>query len=353
MPDNISFRQALNSSTQECPSYQSTITITRFVSLLPFLVLLILFLASSGCSWFGSSNASSSKNIDELISIQQARKEFLLNKQTEDQAENIDHEAQGDSLQKNGAWSAAIIQYSKALQKANPTDQPRILYKIADLSFQNKLYEQSFSIYLKISKDSPRDALAWQGMGLSQLSLNDTVAAHDLLSKAVELDNQLWKSHNGLGIILNRKRLPLEAIDHFNKAIRINSKSAVLFNNLALSYILLNDMDNAEFYLKRAIITDPNYTLAYNNLGMVLAKCGREEEAMYAFQKATNKSTAHANMGCVLASKGEYKRAYEEFQEAINVSSSYNKSAGKMLNDMEDIIELKRSDEKGGLVLGD
>jgi tetratricopeptide (TPR) repeat protein len=74
-----------------------------------------------------------------------------------------------------------------------------------------------------------------------------------------------------------------EAIKFCRKAIEFCANDMFLqkaYNNLGYTYSKMNDLVNAEFYLKKAIQIDAAEPFAYNNLGLVLAKQGDTKRGM-------------------------------------------------------------------------
>jgi type IV pilus assembly protein PilF len=75
--------------------------------------------------------------------------------------------------------------------------------------------------------------------------------------------------------------------------------------------------------LKKAISLDPNYSEAYNFLGVIYSGMGKWDEAIEAFEKALSNilydtpAFAHYNMGWAYYRKGDYDSAIRQYKLAV------------------------------------
>ncbi len=64
------------------------------------------------------------------------------------------------------------------------------------------------------------------------------------------------------------------AIEHYEKALKIDPKDPVLYNNLGLVYLQQKDYAEAKEYFGKAIEADPGFVPAKNNLKQLLSGAG-------------------------------------------------------------------------------
>lgn len=104
---------------------------------------------------------------------------------------------------------------------------------------------------------------------------------------------------------------------------KINTESFELENSLGYQFILNEDLDRAEFNLKRSIELVPNWWYSWDNLGVVYARKGEHELAEKSFQKAIDINrfpTAYHNMATLLfLVEKDYKRASEFLDKALEM----------------------------------
>jgi Flp pilus assembly protein TadD len=76
----------------------------------------------------------------------------------------------------------------------------------------------------------------------------------------------------------------------------------------------------AEAHLRKALELDPNLGRAHTNLGLVLARNGREAEALREFRHAgCREGPARTNLGFALMSESRWDEARHQFQLALKV----------------------------------
>jgi len=80
---------------------------------------------------------------------------------------------------------------------------------------------------------------------------------------------------------------------------------------------------------KEAIELDPNYALAWRNLGLVYTKLARYDEALQAFEKVQDASKAYNDVGYLAMVAGRLDDAETFFDEAMRTSPEYYNLAGE------------------------
>ena len=122
------------------------------------------------------------------------------------------------------------------------------------------------------------------------------------------------------------------ALEYFKRAILAQPDFAVAFFNLGLSYTKLNKAKPAETAYRKAIKLDPGNVDYLNNLGNLLARLGRGKEAAAAFQQALTIEPGNAgilnNYGSALAGLGDNQVALEQYGKALaanpELADAYN-----------------------------
>ena len=298
------------------------------------LLLLALGLVLAGCS---TTQTAAMRGLEpaeasDLLALQAQRQKPSEAREITDPARLAAH---ADQLYQRGEWPAALYEYGRALTLAPEADKPALRAKMAELSLRSHLFVPAESLYADLAKLQPRNAVFRQGLGLSRFAQGRAEEAKADLLSATVLDPSLWRAHNALGILANRAQQPQEALARFDRAIALMPEAAPLFNNRALARMLLKDWPRAEADLLRALTLDPGYRLAANNLGLVLARQGRQAEALRAFERGAGQAQAHNNLGVVLSWEGDHARAVEQFRQAVEAMPRYYPLAGRHLEILE------------------
>ena len=131
-------------------------------------------------------------------------------------------------------------------------------------------------------------------------------------------------AHNNLGIALKKKGRIIDAITHYETAIKLNPDFVLPYNNIGNVFAAAKRLDEAIHYYKEAIRVGPNYTKAHSNLGTVLLLKGEEEEAIVHYKEAIRINPDlhmdRTNLGIILARKGEMEEAIAHFRYAIRIN---------------------------------
>lgn len=195
-------------------------------------------------------------------------------------------------------------------------------------------------------------------------------AAEQALRTAVSLNWNNPVPHNNLGRVLQHQNKVDEAITQYHRAISINPKSAISYDNLGLAlgekamqggrvdeamladamahfrrsieldrhyghphnnlgqaYYRQGKVVDAIAEYKRAIALDPKNTLPRNNLGMALYHEGKTEDAIAEFRRTLEvdpkSATAHDDLGLAYSSQGKTDDAIAEYRRAIELAPNY------------------------------
>jgi TolB-like protein/class 3 adenylate cyclase/Flp pilus assembly protein TadD len=126
----------------------------------------------------------------------------------------------------------------------------------------------------------PKDPRLYAFLGQSYLLKRDYDKAIAEGEKAVALDPGGADAHAWFGVILTYADRPKEAIPLFEKAIRLNPFGPTwYFLNLAISYRLMGQYQEAITQYKKALRLAPNNIMAHIALAVAYSLSGRDEEA--------------------------------------------------------------------------
>ncbi len=150
--------------------------------------------------------------------------------------------------------------------------------------------------------DDPRAVEQAFAMEQQAIALDDSLSlAHDVLGlvylyrnkqyeqaiaeakRAIALSPNFYSPYAALGGSLIFAGRPAEAIDEFEKAIRLNPRNplylATYLTGLGSAYSLTGRVEEAIIVLKRAVALSPSFSSPHEILASIYSALGREEEA--------------------------------------------------------------------------
>jgi protein O-GlcNAc transferase len=124
--------------------------------------------------------------------------------------------------------------------------------------------------------------------------------------------------YHRLALLHSRQGECVAAEEHYLKAVQLEPGNAQWHGDRGYNYYLQEKWPEAEASLRRAIELDGELLRARNNLGMLLARTGREAEAMQQFTKGgCDRAQASANLALAMAMEGRIEEAQQEYQRAL------------------------------------
>lgn len=153
-----------------------------------------------------------------------------------------------------------------------------------------------------------RNARYLKAAGRTQLALKELEEAHQKDPGNLRIVDVLTQCYEDLGEWQRAEELYLEALSE--------SQTPALANNLCFSYYLAGKYEKAASSFQKLLAQHPQSTTIRNNLGLVLTRMGRQEEALALWEKAEGKAAAHQRLGQALAALGLSQPGGEDQQKA-------------------------------------
>jgi len=137
------------------------------------------------------------------------------------------------------------------------------------------------------------------------------------------------------GLVLCGKGRYNDAIEAFDKAIKLNPNSAAAWNNKGNALKLQNRHDEAIMAFDKSVELNPKFADAWHNKGMALYDQHKYDKAIVDYDRALEikpkLAKAWYNKGLALCNQGKYHEAIWAYDKAIkndskNIDALYNKS---------------------------
>ena len=239
-----------------------------------------------------------------------------------------------------------IADYSKAFQKQ---------LKDAQYAFQAEEWHEALRLYQALAKKAPDFPIVYIGEGDAAAKLKDYPTAIIAFQRALQLlstqsQGNITRSRLQLTVqaklaaAYHRNKQLDEADMWFQKAVKGAGEDAPVAWYVALGQIETErgNLEQARRYYIVAVQLHPETTAAYNNLGHVLLKLNRIDEADAVFREALMQdetlASAAFGRGEVSARRGQLAVAQRFFERAIRHAPEepiFHKSLADVLRNME------------------
>jgi len=178
----------------------------------------------------------------------------------------------------------------------------------------------------KLSSLDPKNALYHYWLARLDYDVQQYNSAIARLKKVIELDPQMMRAYDNLGLCYDYLGKYEEAIASYNRAVDLNrlnpQPSPWPHVNLAITLMAINKPAEAENHLREAIAYDGRLPQAHYQLGQALEKQGKFTEAIQSLKLAAaldpNYPDPHYTLGRIYQRQGESeeaKKSMERFQQ--------------------------------------
>ncbi len=224
----------------------------------------------------------------------------------------------------------AVSAFKLALE--GEPDNPFYQNSLAFAYVQLEQYDSAIELYKKALENNPDNewtAVVAQALAAIYHRIKGNFdAAISMLQNALILTKNKTEIYLSLADIYYDIEDMDEAIKYYTLALEGGYKDAKVFSRLAMAFWERDYVENAIEFYTRAIDIEPDYEIAYNNLGVVyfdgLNDAERAKPCFEAALKLNNNYTmAHFNMARYYETKGNKVSAATEYQYALDLNKVY------------------------------
>ena len=209
-------------------------------------------------------------------------------------------------------WSKEISKITELIQSGNR-------------NVQKGLFEEAIQEYDKIAQLHPYFPDAEFYKGLTRFRQKDIEGAAEYFSKALIIYPNHKKARKGL--------------DNVTKQ----------FLNAGNKSYKRGNLSKATSYYEKALKFDPNFYLAYFQLGVLQKKQGQSQAAISSLNKVLEIKPDHDKtwftLGTAYETDGKLDMAVEHYQKAIDINPGYTKAYGNMGKILTEKQEYKKAED--------
>jgi serine/threonine protein kinase/tetratricopeptide (TPR) repeat protein len=190
--------------------------------------------------------------------------------------------------------------------------------------------DSAIQVFTRALDRDPNYAFAYAGLGESYWHKYEITHNSEWMPKAtaacqksVSLAIDAPVGYTCLGMVYNATGQYEQAIDQFQRALKLDPNNDDVYRGLAFAYEHVKRFDEAESIYRRAIAMRPQYASGYNWLGRFLHERGRYAEAIEVFRQSTELAPdsfrGYYNLGGAYTSAGKYNDAVAPLEKSISI----------------------------------
>src|SRR3989475_745850 len=179
-------------------------------------------------------------------------------------------------------------------------------------------------------------------LGLGTLTWNQVRIWHDserLWRHAVAIDPMSPTSQFSLGLALVRQGKLVEAVEHYEQALKITPDHVDARTNVGIALARQGKLAEAIEQYHRALQIKPDHADAHTNWGAALAQQGKLDEAIEHYRQALQirpeSADAHNHWGLALARQGKLVEAMKHYQQAVELRPSFTEAQSNLVNALQ------------------
>jgi len=225
------------------------------------------------------------------------------------------------------------------------------------LFFQRGYLEPAEVSFQQALQEDPTSAEALYGIGSVYLNQNKNAEAREVFERCVKLKanypETLPDAWNNLGVLATREGNVGQAVENFQRALKINPHHLLSLQNLGNAYRLQKRWEDARETLERALAVSPEDAEANYSLGMVFAQTNDTAKAYGYLQQALKARPVYPealnNLGILFLVTHRRDDAVASFEQCIRVAPAFDQAYINLAR----VYALEGSREKARGVLSD
>lgn len=149
-------------------------------------------------------------------------------------------------------------------------------------------------------------------------------------NEAIKLEPEYQPAWYQLGVLYTRTKQFPKAVEAWQKYVKLTDGAPVAYSNLGFCYEVWGDRAKAEDAYRKGITKDPRNAPCRVNYGLMLARMGREADALEQLQAVLTPAEAHYNLGSVYQQLGKKEEARAQYQKALDLNPQFWEAQTRM-----------------------
>jgi tetratricopeptide (TPR) repeat protein len=230
---------------------------------------------------------------------------------------------------RQGHWEAGAAYFGQALEHAGP--RATTLANLALSLEKGGRYDEAENVYSEAAALAPQDPRILTGWGIAALHRGEFEVAVGRLEQAREVAGNhalspIWFWARGLAAAALDRFRQAEAL--LRRGLEVYPSHPVLTNNLAVVLEIRGDLDSAAEILQQALGEEDATPQAAKNMGDLLYRAARYDDAWEAYQRAirsqpTLGDDVYFRLGNIAYKRQDRELAMEYWHRALELNPSH------------------------------
>ena len=204
-------------------------------------------------------------------------------------------------------------------------------YAVANASTKNFDVKRSIRYWQEqielASEDESKKAKAHYNCGVAYHAINDSENAIEQYNKTIRLNPNAAAAYNNRGVAKNSLGEHKDAITDYNEVLRLNPKDAEAYNNRGNAKRDLGEYKDAITDYNQAIRLNPDFAEAYTNRGTAKYSLGQHVDAIADYNHSIKLKPDYAetyyNRGVAKNSLGQHQDAIADYNHSIKLKPDF------------------------------
>jgi tetratricopeptide (TPR) repeat protein len=228
---------------------------------------------------------------------------------------------------------------------ATRPDHPDALHLLGVIANQSGHHELSVQLIAKAIRRDTSNPLYYSNLGLSLQALNRCEEALENYDRALRLHPEYADAFFNRGVTLQKLQRLEEAVKSYDRAVAERPDYAEALCNRGVALQELGRFTDAIESYNRALVVRPNFVEALSNRGNALKAVKRLEEALESYDQALELRPGHVevlyNRGNVLKGLKRLDDAVESYDRAVSVCPHFVEALSNRGTALEELGRLE------------
>jgi tetratricopeptide (TPR) repeat protein len=231
----------------------------------------------------------------------------------------------GLALRQKGYLKEAIAEYQQALEAGE--DARLSLQALAEVHLLQRDLPAALALYDRLVAEYPDSPKLWNERGVCLHQAGRRTEAVSSYERAIAIDDKYQLAWNNLGVGRAGETGGEAAMAAFRQALDTLPPLLAARLNLALLLLQRHQLRQSLEEYQRALAEQPASAVGWNGIGLVLMELRRYEDARNAFGRAVDAdarfAAARYNLSFVLSQLGDFDGALRETRQALELEPLY------------------------------